>query len=139
ERLGPPRSLPPSRMGGIGGEAVQVAAAAALRPGLDWVAPCAGDLALCLAMGLSPLDVMLALFGRASDPSSGGRDAALGSRAARVVMPSADPARHVLHAAGIAYASRVRGSDEVVLTSIDEARTASGDWHEGINFAAVHS
>src|SRR5712692_2358145 len=38
-------------------EAVQVAAAAALRPGRDWVVPCPTDLALCLAAGLSPLDV----------------------------------------------------------------------------------
>src|SRR5260370_21972865 len=55
-----------------GFEAVQVAAAAALRPGRDWIVPCPTDLALCLAVGLSPLDVMLAVFGRANDPASGG-------------------------------------------------------------------
>src|SRR5467141_4185487 len=69
-------------------EVVQVAAAAALRPGRDWIVPCPTDLALCLAVGLSPLDVMLAVFGRANDPASGGRQTpgAFGSRAARVVM-----------------------------------------------------
>src|SRR5260370_38705195 len=50
-------------------EAVQVAAAAALRPGRDWIVPGPTDLALCLAAGLSPLDVMLAVFGRANDPA----------------------------------------------------------------------
>lgn len=129
----------PSRAGGF--EAVQVAAAAALRPGVDWVVPSGGDLALCLAMGVSPLDVMLAHFGRAADPTSGGRQApgAFSSRAARVVSTSPSTGRHAVHAAGIAYASQVRGLPEVTLLTIDARGRASGDWHEGVNFAAVHS
>src|SRR6266404_1985544 len=51
----------PARVAGF--EVVQVAAAAALRPGRDWVLPCQLDLALCLAMGTSPLDVMQGRFG----------------------------------------------------------------------------
>src|SRR5713226_5322526 len=121
-------------------EVVQVAAAA-LRPGRDWIVPCPTDLALCLAVGLSPLDVMLAVFGRANDPASGGRQApgAFGARAARVVMTSAAAGRHVVQAAGIAYASKVSGRDEVTLVCTDERGTAAGDWHEGINFAGAHS
>ena len=139
ERLEPSRVIPVPRAMRGGGEALQVAAATALRAGHDWVLPGGGDVALCLAMGLSPLDVMLSVYGRASDPGSAGRDGALGSRAARIVTNSGDPARRMLHAAGIAYAAKVRGLDEVALACIDEARTASGDWHEAINFAAVHS
>jgi 2-oxoisovalerate dehydrogenase E1 component alpha subunit len=118
-----------------------VAAAAALRPGRDWIVPCPTDLALCLAVGLSPLDVMLAVFGRASDPASGGRQApgAFGSRAARVVMTSAAAGRHVVQAAGIAYATKVTGRDEVTLVCTDERGIQSGDWHEGINFAGAHA
>ena len=124
-----------------GFEAVQVAAAAALRAGSDWVVPCQVDLALCLAMGASPLDVMLAVFGRAADPASAGRQApgAFGSRGARIVMTSAAAGRHVVHAAGIAYASMLLGRDEVTLVCTDERGTLSGDWHEGINFAGAHS
>jgi len=122
-------------------EAVQVAAAAALRPGRDWIVPCPTDLALCLAMGLSPLDVMLAVFGRAGDPASGGRQTpgAFGSRAARVVMTSATAGRHVVQAAGIAYAAKVTGRDEITLVCTDERGIQSGDWHEGINFAGAHA
>jgi 2-oxoisovalerate dehydrogenase E1 component alpha subunit len=122
-------------------EAVQVAAAAALRPGRDWIVPSPTDLALCLAVGLSPLDVMLAVFGRASDPASGGRQTpgAFGSRAARVVMTSATAGRHVVQAAGIAYASKLSGHDDVTLVCTDERGIQSGDWHEGINFAGAHS
>jgi 2-oxoisovalerate dehydrogenase E1 component alpha subunit len=123
-----------------GAEAVQVAAAACLRPGIDWVVPHRGDLALCLAMGLTPLDVMLAAMGRAADPVSGGRLApgSFGSRHARILTTVSATGAHVLHAAGIAYASRLRGLDEVTLVSISGRAVDSGDWHEGINFAAVH-
>ncbi len=122
-------------------EVVQVAAALALRPGSDWIVPCPADLALCLAVGLSPLDVMLAVFGRANDPASGGRQTpgAFGSRAARVVMTSAAAGRHVVQAAGIAYAAKVSGRDEVTLVCTDERGIQSGDWHEGINFAGAHA
>ncbi len=123
-----------------GYEALQVAAAAALHPGSDWVVPCELDLALCLALGTSPLDVMLAVFARAGDPASAGRQppGAFGSRAARVVMTSASAGRHIVHAAGIAYASKVSGRDEVTLVCTDERGTLAGDWHEGINFAGAH-
>jgi len=119
---------------------VQAAAAAALRIGRDWVVPCHLDLALCLAAGLSPLDVMLAVFGRAADPASAGRQSpgAFGSRAGRIVMTSASAGRSVVQAVGIAYASKVSGRDEVTLVCSDERGVQSGDWHEGINFAGAH-
>ena len=111
-----------------GFEGVQVAAAAALRPGLDWVVPYPGDLALCLAMGLSPLEVTQAIFESGS----------FASRRARIVTTSGLTGTQIVHAAGIAYASKLRGLDEVTLTSIGHRGTDSGDWHEGLNFAAVH-
>jgi 2-oxoisovalerate dehydrogenase E1 component alpha subunit len=117
------RRLWMSRVSGF--EAVQVAAAAALRPGTDWVVPHPNDLALCLAIGLSPLDVMLS-------PED------FSSRPARIVTTSGLSGTHIVHAAGIAYASKLRGLDEVTLASIGHRGTDSGDWHEGLNFAAVH-
>jgi 2-oxoisovalerate dehydrogenase E1 component alpha subunit len=126
---------------GTGFEAVQGAAAAALRPGFDWVVPCPLDLTLCLAIGMSPLDVMLAVFGRAADPSSAGRQApgTFGSKAPRIVTTSAAAGRHIVQAAGIAYASKVSGRDEVTLVCTDLRGTYAGDWHEGINFAGAHA
>ena len=114
--------IPVRRVAGF--EALQVAAAAALRPGRDWVVPCQLDLALCLALGTSPLDVMVGTFG---------------SRAARVLTTTPAAGRHVLHAAGIAYAEQVAGGDEVTLVCTDRDAIESGDWHEGINFAGAHS
>src|SRR5437867_3367484 len=63
----------PFAISGQGHEAAQVGAAAALRPGVDWLAPYYRDLAFCVAMGMTPLEFMLAVFARADDPTSGGR------------------------------------------------------------------
>src|SRR5258708_20070110 len=101
--------------GGAGGaEVIQVAAAAALRPGTDWIVPHHRDLALCLALGVSPLDVMLTALGRASD---------LGSRQARIVTTSGLAATHMPHAAGIAYASKLTGPEKVTPPSIHHPPT----------------
>ena len=130
----------PAWPGVAGSEGVQVAAAAVLRPGVDWVVPSRGDLALCLALGATPLDAMLGMLGRADDPTSGGRLAPgnFGSRRARILTTSEVLGAQVVHAAGLAYATRLRGLDEVTLLTIGERATETGDWHEGINFAAVH-
>ena len=130
----------PFVISGQGHEAAQVGAAAALRPGVDWVCPYYRDLALCLAMGLTARDFMLSVFARSSDPNSGGRQmpSHFGLKSARIVTTSSTVATQVLHAAGIAYASKLRGLDEVSLTCLGEGSTSKGDWHEALNFAGVH-
>lgn len=114
---------------GEGREAVQVAAATAIRPGTDWIVPHPSDLALCLAAGVSPLDVMMTMIGRASG---------LGSRQARILTTSGLAGTHMPHAAGVAYAAKFAGRDEVTLASIDGPGTDAGDWHEALNFASTH-
>src|SRR5690242_18799917 len=63
----------PFVISGQGHEAAQVGAAAALRPGTDWLVPYYRDLAFCIAMGVTARDFMLGIFARAADPMSGGR------------------------------------------------------------------
>ncbi len=130
----------PFVISGQGHEAAQVGAAGALRPGQDWLVPYYRDLAFCIAMGMTPLDFMLSVYARREDPNSGGRQmpSHFGLKRARIVSASSPVATQIIHAAGIAYASKLRGLDEVTVTCIGEGGTSKGDWHEGLNFAGVH-
>jgi 2-oxoisovalerate dehydrogenase E1 component alpha subunit len=124
-----------------GHEAAQVGMAMALRPGHDWIAPYYRDLALTLVIGMTPLDHLLATLARADDPNSGGRQmpSHFGCRRLNIITGGSPVATQVLHAAGAALASQVRGEDAVAFTSLGDGSTSEGDFHEGINFAAVHN
>src|SRR5207248_9586690 len=41
-------------------------------------------------------------------------------------------------AAGVAYASKLRGDGAVTLCTFGDGGASQGDFHEGVNFAAVH-
>src|ERR1700740_219478 len=56
-----------------GHEAVTAVMGLLLRPGMDWLYPYYRDRALCLMVGVSPLDMLLQSVGAKDDPSSGGR------------------------------------------------------------------
>src|SRR5919109_4710285 len=63
----------PFVISGQGHEAAQIGAAAALRPGQDWLVPYYRDLAFCIGLGMTALDFMFSVYARREDPNSGGR------------------------------------------------------------------
>ncbi len=136
------------QISGAGHEAVQVAAGMTLKPGYDWFHPYYRDRALCLQLGVTPLEMLLAGVGSTLDPSNGGRQmpSHWGHQALHIVPGSSATATQVLHAvgaaeAGVLYsrltdipdrASRFRG-DEVVFTSLGEGSTSEGEFWEALN------
>jgi 2-oxoisovalerate dehydrogenase E1 component alpha subunit len=127
-------------LSGIGHEAIQVGAAFALRPGYDWIAPYYRDLALLLALGLTPLEFLLSLYGKLGDPNSGGRQMPehWSLKRANVISCSSTAAAQTSQAVGIAQAIRLRTEDKVVVNCVGEGATTQGSFYESVNWASLH-
>lgn len=125
-----------------GHEAVQVGSALALPadPARRIVYPYYRSLAAVLAYGMTPLDLLLGFFAKQNDPSSGGHQmpAHYCRRDLNIVTTSSVIATQILHAAGAAYAAKLRRTGQVVVTYFGDGATSEGDFHEGLNFAAIH-
>jgi 2-oxoisovalerate dehydrogenase E1 component alpha subunit len=125
---------------GIGHEGTQVGAAFALKKGHDWVHPYYRDLALVLTIGMSPRELMLGVYGKEGEPSSGAHQmpSHFGKRDLKIITGSSPVATQIPQASGIGFAIRYKGTDEVVLTCFGEGSTAEGDFHEGLNWAGIY-
>ena len=123
-----------------GHEGCQVGTAWALERGRDVWLPYYRDVAVVLAAGMTPRDIFLGLFAKADDPSSGGRQmpSHWGSRRLSIISHSSPIGTQLPHAAGIAYAVKLRREDSVVACWFGEGATSEGDWHEALNFAGIY-
>jgi 2-oxoisovalerate dehydrogenase E1 component alpha subunit len=123
-----------------GHEGIQVASTAALGAD-DWLVPHYRGLANSIVRGLTMKEWMLAVFAKAADPLSAGRNIPGGCysyRALKIAPVSQVVASWIPKAAGIAYAAKLRGEGSVTLCTFGDGATSQGDFHEGVNFAAVH-
>ena len=140
------------QISGAGHEAIGVAAGFALKAGYDWFCPYYRDRALCLMLGMTPLDMLLAAVGSKDDPSSGGRQmpSHWSSTALNIVSGSSPTGTQVLHAVGVAEAAviynRVREipdrdarahADEVTYVSLGDGATSEGEFWESLNTACT--
>ncbi len=130
----------PFVISGQGHEGAQVGIMSALDRERDWLVPFYRNLAACLVKGMSARDLMLGLFAREGDPSSGGRQmpAHWAHPKHKILSTSSPVGTQYLHAVGLAYAAKIRGTGEVCVTSIGEGGTSQGDWHEAMNFGGIH-
>ena len=123
-----------------GHEAIQAGAAMAFRRGKDILVPYYRDLGLQLGIGLTPYEVLLSLFARAADHCAGRQfPHHYASKRLGCFTVSSIIAAQTSHAVGVAYAIKLRKEvDRAVLTTFGEGATSEGEWHESLNFAAIH-
>jgi TPP-dependent pyruvate/acetoin dehydrogenase alpha subunit len=120
-----------------GQEAVSVGAAYALEPG-DIIVPSHRDMGAHLLRGIQPREVLAQYLGRIGGPSRG-RDGNVhygdiqrGDVA--FISPMADG---IPVATGVALALKRQGKGRIAMTWFGEGAASRGDFHEGINLAAV--
>jgi 2-oxoisovalerate dehydrogenase E1 component len=123
-----------------GHEAAQIGVSWPLKPKYDWVSPYYRDVVLCMRMGVTPLDLMLAVLAKPADPASGGKQTPghFSDTRLNITSGGSPVATQLVRGAGVAYALKMDGTDKVLMTCYGEGSGSEGDAHEAFNFAAIH-
>jgi pyruvate dehydrogenase E1 component alpha subunit len=125
QRQGRIGTFPPIK----GQEASQMGAVFPLRPG-DWFVPAFRETAAEIWRGRSLESIILYY--------NGFNEGALLPETQKDLPIAIPVGSQVLHAVGLGWAARYRRTDEIVMVFFGDGATSQGDFHEGLNFAAVY-
>ena len=121
----------------IGQEAVGTGAITALRED-DYIITTYRDHGQALARGMSPRSIMAELFGRSDGTARGkGGSMHLFDRSLNFLGGHGIVGGHVPLAAGVGFAIKYRGGDQVCLCFMGESVVNTGAFHEALNMASL--
>jgi TPP-dependent pyruvate/acetoin dehydrogenase alpha subunit len=121
----------------LGQEAISVGTTSALEKE-DVVSPVIRNIASILIKGYTPRDIFCQYLARANGPTKG-KDTTLhfGEIERGTVAPISILGPLIPIMAGVALAAKMQNRKRVALTYIGDGGASTGDFHEGMNFAAV--
>ena len=122
---------------GRGQEAICVGAGLTAEPE-DVLFPSHRDMGLFFIRGITPREVLAQYMGRVGGVTHGkDGNMHMGDMRRRIVAIISSLATSVPVAAGAALALKYKGSRNVAYVFFGDGATSRGDWHEGVNLAAV--
>lgn len=129
------------QLSSAGHELIGVVCAQSLVAGKDWALPYYRDQGFALGLGCELYELFGTLLGRATKHHSGGRMMPhhYSHKELRIICQSSVVGSQFLHAAGRGLGIKNLGLDEVVYVSCGEGATSQGDFHEALNFTAIHN
>lgn len=111
-----------------GEEATEIGSAFALKKS-DWFVPSFRETGVYLARGADRAKLVQAWNGDVRALRDDDHD--------RNLPPSVPIASQIPHAAGIAWANKIKGNDEATIVYFGDGATSEGDFHEALNFAGT--
>ena len=124
-------------IGSEGQEAVHVGAGAALEHN-DWYFPHYRDPGVALLRGATVESMVHQLFGNAKDPIKGRQmPNHFSYKEFNFFSISSPLTTQVPQAVGTAYGMKIKKTKQVAMTSFGDGSSSEGDFHVGMNFAAV--